>query len=856
MGVTDTELFWWNIHKEEALQRLTSKENGLSSDEVKSRLKTYGENTISKGNKNNALSILLSQFKNWLTLILVFASIVSFLRGEHIDSVVIILLVILSSFFGFVQEYKAEKTLLKLKKLIKHKASVYRDGRIVQVDSAQIVPGDIVELVIGDIVPADIRLIGSEELMLNESVLTGESLPVEKDHEVVIEKDVMISDMKNMLFMGTSVFQGNGIGVVTATGVKTQFGKIAESVKSPETKTEFQSQIDNFSKFLFKVIVLMTVFIFVSNVALDKGVSDSFLFAIALAVGIAPEMLPAIITVTLSQGAMRMAKKKVVVKRLSSVEDFGNIDTLCMDKTGTITKGIFSLHDYIGAGDTRDDQLLIYALICTSGISQHSEGGSNPTDIAIWQSAMSQKFRKKVKGYKILDENEFDYDRKRMSVLAKMDEGNLLISKGAPEAILDVTKYITISNKQRSVVFNTKKKAEILEKVRGYESRGYRVIAVAMKEFNKSDAFPEDEKNMIFMGLLLFKDPIKETTVSAIKRFLDLGINLKVISGDSETVTKSISREAGIVFNDDQVVTGEMLKDVNDDDFLEYSRNGVVFARLTPDQKYRIIRSLNYEGHIVGFLGDGVNDVPALKEADVGITVEGGSDIAKEASDIILLEKDLKVLVDGIEAGRKTYGNVMKYILNTISANYGNMFTVAISSLFLKFIPLLPSQILLNNFISDIPLFAVATDNVDSGFMKKPNKWNLGYIKNFMITYGFVSTFFDMLLILPMVYVFKVNTEVFRTAWFVESSISEMLVTFVIRTKLPFYKSRPSNWLLGLSGISIVIVILMSVLEIGVFDFVRLPYFVWVLIFFDLIAYFVVTEIVKKRFFRRFESGK
>ena len=854
MGVTDTELFWWNIHKEEALQRLTSKENGLSSDEVKSRLKTYGENTISKGNKNNALSILLSQFKNWLTLILVFASIVSFLRGEHIDSVVIILLVILSSFFGFVQEYKAEKTLLKLKKLIKHKASVYRDGRIVQVDSTQIVPGDIVELVIGDIVPADIRLIGSEELLLNESVLTGESMPVEKDHEVVIEKDVMISDMKNMLFMGTSVFQGNGIGVVTATGVKTQFGKIAESVKSPETKTEFQSQIDNFSKFLFKVIVLMTVFIFVSNVALDKGVSDSFLFAIALAVGIAPEMLPAIITVTLSQGAMRMAKKKVVVKRLSSVEDFGNIDTLCMDKTGTITKGIFSLHDYIGAGDTRDDQLLIYALICTSGISQQSEGGSNPTDIAIWQSSLSQKFRKKVKRYKILDENEFDYDRKRMSVLAKMDEGNLLISKGAPEAILNVTKYVQIGDKLRAK--SQKLTADILDNVKKYETEGYRVIAVASKTINNKDASPDDEKNMVFMGLLLFKDPIKETTVSAIKRFLDLGINLKVISGDSEMVTKSISREAGIVFNDDQVVTGEMLKDVNDADFMEYSRSGVVFARLTPDQKYRIIRSLNYEGHIVGFLGDGVNDVSALKEADVGITVEGGSDIAKEASDIILLEKDLKVLVDGIEAGRKTYGNVMKYILNTISANYGNMFTVAISSLFLKFIPLLPSQILLNNFISDIPLFAVATDNVDSGFMKKPNKWNLGYIKNFMITYGFVSTFFDMLLILPMVYVFKVNTEVFRTAWFVESSISEMLVTFVIRTKLPFYKSRPSNWLLGLSGISIVIVILMSVLEIGVFGFVQLPYFVWSLILFDLIAYFVVTEIVKKRFFRRFESGK
>ncbi len=853
MGTIDGK--WWSVNADYVINQLSSKENGLSSRDAGVRLKKYGENLISDKDKNKIFSILVSQFTNWLTLVLIFAAVVSFIRGEHIDSVVIISLVFLSSFFGFIQEYKAEKTLLKLKKMVKHKSSVYRDGIITKIDSSLIVPGDIVELFLGDIVPADIRLIKSEELMTNESILTGESLPVQKDYTAVASESSTMLDMKNMAFMGTSVFQGNAVGIVVATGFDTQFGTIAQSVKSLEPKTEFQSQIDNFSKFLFKVILLMTVFIFVSNVGLNKGTSESFLFAIALAVGIAPEMLPAIITVTLSQGAMRMAKKKTVVKRLSAVEDLGNIDTLCMDKTGTITDGNFSLHDYLDINGKRDENLLTYAMICTSGISQKSLGGSNPTDKAIWESSLSQRFKKKVLNIKVIDENEFDYERRRMSVLVTNGKEKIFIAKGAPESILDVTensKQERINSKQKTL--NNKLKAEILEKVRKYENEGFRVIAVASKNLNKAQASYEDEKDMCLLGLLLFRDPIKQTTVPAVKKFLEMGIKLKVISGDSEIVTKSIAKEAGIIFEDKEVITGEMLKEVNDEEFLKYSKEGVIFARLTPEQKYRIIKYLNYDGHIVGFMGDGVNDVPALKEADVGITVEGGSDIAKEASDIILLEKDLKVLVEGIEAGRKTYGNVMKYILNTISANYGNMFTVAISSLFLKFIPLLPSQILLNNFISDVPLFAVATDNVDSGFMKKPNKWNLGYIKNFMITYGFVSTFFDMVLILPMVFIFKVNTDVFRTAWFVESSISEMLVTFVIRTKMPFYKSRPSNWLIGLSVLSIAIVILLSAFEFEVFDFVNLPYLVWVLILFDLVAYFVVTEIVKKRFFMRFEG--
>lgn len=854
MDKSTAQINWWNLEINDIYRKLSSKRSGLTSEEVKKRIKKYGPNNFGVKKEFPLVRILLSQFANWLTLILVAAALISFVLGEHIDSLVIISLVLLSAFFGFIQEYKAEKTLSKLKMYIKNKASVFRDGTLKKIDHDNIIPGDIVQLHIGDVVPADIRLIASDTLAANEAVLTGESVPVEKDMGLRIAKDAVVSEMRNMVFMGTSISQGACLGIVVATGKDTFFGKIAESVKSMEPKTDFQIQIADFSKFLFKVIMLMTAFIFISNVALNKGVFSSFLFAVALAVGIAPEMLPAIITVTLSQGALKMAKKKVIVKRLSAVEDFGNIDTLCMDKTGTITEGVFTLFDYQDNEGKRNEDVIKYSMLCTSGISELAYGqAGNPTDKAIWDSVFAQGYKNEIKKYEILDENEFDYERKRMSVLVRNRE-TLLISKGSPESILDVSSFYI--KKGQKFKLSPNKKEEYLEKVRNYESNGFRVISVAVKKTKMVNSKSVNENNLTLVGLLLFRDPIKNTSVSAIRKFINLGINLKVISGDSLTVTKSIAREAGIKFKDDEVVTGEQLKNCTNDEFVKYSKDGVVFARVTPEQKYKIVQVLNYKNHIVGFLGDGVNDVPALREADVGITVDSGSDIAKDTSDIILLQKDLMVLVEGIEAGRKTYGNIMKYILNTISANYGNMFTVAISSLFLNFIPLLPKQILLNNFLSDVPLFAVATDNVDEGFMKKPNKWNLNYIKNFMITYGFVSTFFDLCLIIPMVYIFKVGVEVFQTAWFVESSLSEMLVTFTIRTKLPFYKSRPSKWLFWLSVISALVVISLSVFKVSIFGFVALPYFVWLLILFDLISYFAVTEIVKKSFFKKFETEK
>jgi len=845
---------WWTLSKKEVIEKLGTTDDGLDEAEARIRIKKYGTNEVLvKSAVPPFLKILINQFRSWLILILIVASLVSFFLGARLDSVVILAYVFLSTVFGFVQEYKAEGAVAKVKEFLSYKCKVKRGGIWREIDNRQVVPGDIVSVRIGDKVCADVRLIDAATLSIDESILTGESIPVEKSDGPLGNSRAAITERKNMAFMGTTVVGGQGLGVVVATGLNTYFGSSQKLFMQKVSESDFQIQIKSFSKFLFKVITVMTLAIFLVNALLAKDPIQSFLFAVALAIGITPEMLPAIITVTLSRGAVRMAKKKVIVKRLASVEDFGNIDTLCMDKTGTLTSGKFSFVGTLGATGEGDEGLFKKALICTSKFSQNSDTLKyDAHDEAVWDSIYTDKYMSKLTRVKFINENIFDYERRRMSVYYREGSLSCLVSKGSPDSILGVCSKVKEGTK---VLTLTKvRRAKLQQKFQELEDKAYRVLAIAEKSAEKDKTSKSDEKDMTFLGFLLFKDPVKESAHIAIEKFEKLGISLKIISGDSRVVTVNIAHETGVDFDEAGVITGLELEKLSPESFTQACREMKIFARITPELKYKIIRSLNYEGHIVGFLGDGVNDAGALREADVGISVDTGADIAKDASDIILLQKDLNVLGDGIEAGRKTFGNIMKYILNTISANYGNMFTVAISSFFLHFIPLLPTQILLNNFISDIPLFAVATDNVDGDFLKKPKRWNMGFIQNFMIYYGFVSTLFDLLLILPMIYIFKVDVEVFRTAWFVESSISEILITFAIRTKLPFYKSKPSIWLLALSGVSILAVLSMSFLQLEVFHFTRLPAAVWGLIVFDLLAYFTVTEIAKRGFFKKFEA--
>jgi Mg2+-importing ATPase len=829
----------WSQDPSSLLSSLRTSANGLSSSQAQERLALNGLNEISKQKTLSPLvRILLSQLTNWLVLVLLFASGVSFFLGEKLDSLIVIIIVFSSIFFGFLQEYKASKALERLKKFISYKAKVKRDGSWLEIDSREVVLGDILKLQTGDFVPADIRLLKAINLTADEAVLTGESLPVPKKTKLIPSQSAQPHQLSNMVFAGTTIVSGEGEGIVVATGNQTLFGQTSVFLERIALKTAFQKDTEKFSLFLFRLILLMAIFVFGVNAWQRREVFDSFLFALALAVGITPELLPAILTMTLSQGALKMAHRQVVVKRLMSVEDLGNMDTLCTDKTGTLTQGVFSLATYVDFKGVKNLDVFLKALLCTTDV------GNQGIDQALKKVQVASALREKLATYEIIKKQEFDFNQRLMRVVVRHRGKFFLIAKGAPEAILKLLRPASFNYS-----FNYQ---EILKKIKAEEENGYRVIAVAEKELSRETTDYKKEKDLTPLGLLLFHDPIKPEIKKSLELFQKLGVKVKILSGDSPIITRKVARQVGFQLSDQEVISGEQLEGLSASQIEKMARQYDFFARVTPIQKEQIVASLNQEGHVVGFLGDGINDAPALKAADVGMAVDTGTAVAKEAADIILLQKDLKVLAQGIIMGRKTFGNVMKYILNTVSANYGNMFTVALASLFLKFIPLLPKQILLNNLLSDLPLFAIATDKVDARELKRPRKWNINFIRNFMIVFGFLSSVFDLLLILPMIFIWKLPPEIFRTAWFVESALSEMLVTFAIRTPLPFYQSLPSRPLLLTTFFAGFGVILFMRLNFGrqLFDFTALPSFLWLYLGLLLLVYFLATEIAKHLFYK------
>ena len=843
----------WSLSEKEVLKHLSTRPLGLSSVEAQERLRQHGPNKVLGKEQRSVLSILIFQFQNWLIITLLLATAISYLLGERLGAAVIFSLVILSVFLGFFQEYRAEKALARLKKYITHKAHALRDRRWIRLNSQDLVGGDIVSLQLGNRVPADIRLLSCNGLMIDEAVLTGESFPVLKKSGSVSKEYTQPQKLSNMAFMGTFVSAGIGQGVVTAIGDQTFLGKTVKILEEKAPPSDFQKETRKFSAFLFRVTLIMALFVFASNAILGKGILTSLLFALALAVGITPELLPVITTVTLSQGALRMAKRKVVVKRLISIEDLGNIDTLCTDKTGVLTEGIFSLVDGLDLDGKSNQEILLDALLCSSWFEDRVRGAaSSPIDMAIWESRKATKLKERVRECHFVARNEFDSVRKRNSVVVRSKEGTWIIVKGATESVLGASTQVM--RKGRRVRIDNFTRESILHEVRKMEESGYRVLALAKRKLQPAESTPQEE-NLIFEGYLLFSDPVKKTAMESLQFLERLGVGIKVISGDSPTVVKKVAKETGLLASGSEVITGDILAKLKREEFKEVVKRYNLFGRVTPDQKHQIVVSLTKEGHIVGFLGDGVNDAPALKAADVGIAVDTGTEVAKEAADIVLLKKDLTVLAEGIETGRKTFGNITKYILNTISANYGNMFTVMLSSLFLRFIPLLPSQILLNNFISDIPLLTIVTDNVDREFIRKPGRWDIQMIARFMVYFGLLSSFFDLFLILPILVLWKLDPSVFSTAWFVESALSEIIVTFAIRTRLPFYKSAPSRWLLATSVFSGLAVVGLPFLKIGhsLFAFTLLPPLVWVWIVCVLTSYFGAIEFVKKRFFAESE---
>ena len=853
----------WALPQNKLFEYLKSSPQGLTTPEAEERLGEYGQNEVLGKDRKNWREILLSQFRNALVIVLIFAAIASYLLGERINSVVILIIVLINSSLGFVQEYKAERVLRELNKYVTVTATAERSGEKKKVDAKWVVPGDIAYLTAGDIVPADIRLLETDSLTVDESALTGESAPVAKHAAIASRKHSLPQYLTNMAFMGTSVTSGSAKGVVVATGKSTFFGKTATSLKQ-NFESDFEKSIKKFSNFLLKVIVAMTLFIFAANAFLGKGLFDSFLFAVALAVGITPEVLPVVMTITLANGAMKMAKKKVVIKRLASVEDLGNIDVLCCDKTGTLTDGKFSLQGYASLDGKKDDRLVLYGLLCNSSDAadlkdNHTEHTvskvSNPIDKAVLESREAKNVRHLLQRYSVIGKNEFDFERRRMSVLVQVGKGSsaLLIAKGAPESMLKACKSARIEGKTQ--LLTKALAARIKKRIERYEKDGYVAIAVASKGTTKRKTAKSDEKGMQLLGLLLFLDPPKKSAKNSLRILQKLMVAIKVISGDSPVVTRKICSEVGLKITENRVVTGEELDRLDEKEFDLYLTRYNVFARVTPQQKYRIVATLNKEGNIVGFLGDGINDAPALKAADVGISVDSGTGVAKEAADIILLQKSLGVLAEGIIEGRKTFCNITKYILNTISANYGNMFTVAATSLFLKFIPLLPSQILLNNFLSDVPMLTVSTDNVDPELLKKPKRWNIKIISEFMLYFGILSTIFDLAFILPLLLLLKASPELLRTAWFIESALSEIAVTFAIRTKYAFFKSKPSKLLVITSIAAGIAALAIAYTNVGsmFFGFVKLPLGVLLFTVAIVLIYFAAAEALKKKFFSKFE---
>jgi Mg2+-importing ATPase len=845
------EIEYWKLRDEELFRALNTSASGLDAVEVARRLGEWGSNEIPSAGRRTAVAMFAPQFKNPLVYALIFAAAVAGFLESVTEATIIIAIVIVNALLGFSQEYKSEKAVDELRKYISYQAVVFRGGEKRSVDTKELVLGDLVNLAVGDVVPADIRLLEVDELQTNESALTGESNPVDKLATPIELDNPLPHQLSNTAFMGSEVMAGSGSGLVVATGGRTYFGRVASSLSLLPPKTDFQKNIARFGNFLVRLILILTVFVFIVNSALGRGILEALLFSLALAVGIIPEALPVIITVGLSDGALRLVKKKVVVKRLEAIEDLGNVDVLCTDKTGTLTQNEITVQEIVDAEGHPHPELIKYALLCNSAVVEGDRILGNPIDVTIWKHARNTGFDEaRLNEFQHIHEIPFGFNRRRMSSVVESRGGTLLISKGAPEAILDVSTSVG-DDEARPL---PQAKAEVKSLIDKYGQAGRRLIALGCKKVDRKPGYSvEDERDLTFIGLLVLSDPPKEDAARAISRLKSLGIRLKILSGDDPVVTADVCRQLGIDVHG-RVITGTDVQHMESGELQKAVEDSDVFGRVTPEQKFAIVDALKKNGHVVGFLGDGVNDAPALKLADAGISVDSGVQVAKEAASIILLEKSLDVIADGVAEGRRAFGNMIKYIMNTTSANFGNMFTVAMGSLFLPFIPLLPSQILLTNLVSDAPLLTISTDNLDDEGLGKPRRWNIGWIARFMIFFGLISSIFDVVTISSLVYLLGAGPALFRTGWFIESALSEIFVTFSIRTRRKFFKSRPSNLMIVAAATVSAAALIIVYSPVGaLFEFVPLPPWFLALIFGILIIYFLLVEMLKHIFFSRYE---
>ena len=811
---------------------------GLTAQEAEARLDKFGPNEPATTQQHSFLSDLLHQFTNPLVLILIIAAVASAFLGDRVDAGIIGIIVLLSATIDLTQSYRSQQAIEQLRKQVAPTATVLRDGEWKEIQRRDVVPGDIVRLSAGDLVPADARLLAARDLYVLQASLTGESLPAEK--EATAEPASTKADACNMVFLGTSIVSGTATAEVVATGARTAFGDIAARLAARPEETAFDKGLRNLSKLLARTVLFLVLFLVIVSVARHRDALQSLLFAVALAVGLTPEFLPMITSVTLSKGAVAMARKKVIVKHLSAIENLGSLDVLCSDKTGTLTAGSMSLDrslDPFGNPSPRARELAYFN-------SKFETGIRSPLDGVILQQPPP-----KTEDFTKCDEIPFDFERRRLSVVVERQSQRVLITKGAPEGILPLLSGYELEGKVEPIRGDAAKRFEHTSS--DLNNQGFRSLAVAYVEVPARPNYSvSDERNLILAGFLTFSDAPLPDAAQVMASLKQDGVEVKVISGDNDLVTGHVCALVGI--DPGQIITGDDLDRMTDPALAHVSEETRVFARISPVQKNRILLALKHDGHAVGFMGDGINDAPSLHAADVGISVSSAVDVARDAADVILVEPGLRVLHDGIVEGRKAFGNVMKYLLMGTSSNFGNVLSMAAASLFLPFLPMLPTQILLNNLLYDLAQLTIPTDNVDETYLEKPQRWDINLIRNFMVFIGPISSIFDFLTFYVLLHVFHASEAEFHTGWFVESLATQTLVLFVIRTAKNPFRSRPSGPLIAtcLAAVAVGIYLPFSPLA-GVLGFTPLPakYFAFVAVATGL--YLLLVEAAKRRLLRR-----
>jgi len=835
------------------LKELNSQPGGLNTEEAEARSKQFGVNEIAREKRQSALVRLLVNFKNPLVILLLVLGIVSFLTGDLRAMIVIFIMVLLGVVLRFFQELRADNAAEKLKAMVTTTATVLRDGRQVEIPLKLLAPGDIVLLAAGDMTPADVLVLSAKDLFLNQAALTGESLPVEKKAGMASLDIQSPLELPNTCFLGSNVESGSGLALVLYTGDQTYLGSLAASIVGERQLTGFDKGINKFTWLMIRFIGVMVPAVFLINGFSKHNWLEAFLFALAVAVGLTPEMLPMIVTVNLSKGALAMSKKKVIVKRLNSIQNFGAMDVLCTDKTGTITQGKIILEKHLDIHGDPSDKVLHYGYLN----SYHHTGLKNLLDAAILDHGELEGSLKAKEKYHKIDEIPFDFIRKRMSVIVEDANGlNLLICKGAVEAVIDLCSRVEVDGK--TIDMTPEHSSRGLQIAASLNGQGFRVIALAYKEMPGATDEPtyavKDESDLILLGFLSFLDPPKDTARQALQQLHDLKVDVKILTGDNEIITAFICSQVGLPV--EKILLGPQIEAMSEAELDEAVASTSVFARLAPAHKEHIIRALQRKGHVVGFMGDGINDAPALKAADVGISVDSAVDIAKESSDIILLENNLLILEQGVKEGRRVFGNITKYIKMAASSNFGNMFSVVGASAFLPFLPMLPIQVLANNLLYDISQTTIPSDEVDADWLTRPRKWTIGEIQRFILFIGPISSIFDYLTFFIMLYVFNAwnNPALFHTGWFVESLFTQTLIIHVIRTnKIPFLESRAS-WPLIASSLAVVAVgAFLTVSPLAVpLGFVPLPPLYWLLLAIMMVCYVFLTQVVKTWFFKKF----